>query len=258
MSNTQTRPPFLACNSEVSIQSALSSAEQLDNVMRDFANGDRKALGRISMHGMAEVLSFIRQAALAQQPQPSTIPADAPPEVVRAWKDGVKHGAWLNTPQGSGEPVALCGCKDRPAVDCPGEWEPGCDLGNNPKHARRAPPAAAHSGAEGVAAVWLYDFTANGQAVRDWMTTSKEEAFSAGHSNQRRFLPEKANAPGGAFVGESDACARLGLADANGTCEHKFALDPASSIELCSKCGVSELLAKKLARPTASKPGAAS
>lgn len=31
----------------------------------------------------------------------------------------------------------LCPCKDRPASDCPGEWELGCDLGNNPKHARR-------------------------------------------------------------------------------------------------------------------------
>lgn len=26
---------------------------------------------------------------------------------------------------------ALCMCKDRPKADCPGEWEPGCDLGNN-------------------------------------------------------------------------------------------------------------------------------
>jgi hypothetical protein len=30
----------------------------------------------------------------------------------------------------------LCHCKDRPAADCPGEWEPGCDLGNNPAHVR--------------------------------------------------------------------------------------------------------------------------
>jgi hypothetical protein len=29
-------------------------------------------------------------------------------------------------------------CKDRAAKDCPGEWEPGCDLGNNPAHVRRA------------------------------------------------------------------------------------------------------------------------
>jgi hypothetical protein len=28
----------------------------------------------------------------------------------------------------------LCLCKDRPEVECPGEWEPGCDLGNNEKY----------------------------------------------------------------------------------------------------------------------------
>lgn len=26
----------------------------------------------------------------------------------------------------------LCMCKDRLLSKCPGEWEPGCDLGNNP------------------------------------------------------------------------------------------------------------------------------
>ncbi len=30
-----------------------------------------------------------------------------------------------------------CSCGDRPKNQCPGEWEPGCDLGNNPKYARR-------------------------------------------------------------------------------------------------------------------------
>jgi hypothetical protein len=29
---------------------------------------------------------------------------------------------------------ALCMCKDRALSACPGEWEPGCDLGNNPDH----------------------------------------------------------------------------------------------------------------------------
>ena len=32
-----------------------------------------------------------------------------------------------------------CACGDRPASQCPGEWEPGCDLGANEKHARVAP-----------------------------------------------------------------------------------------------------------------------
>lgn len=30
--------------------------------------------------------------------------------------------------------MILCLCRDRLAKDCPGEWEPGCDLGNNPKY----------------------------------------------------------------------------------------------------------------------------
>jgi hypothetical protein len=30
-----------------------------------------------------------------------------------------------------------CPCGDRSAAECPGEWEPGCDLGNNPKYAKR-------------------------------------------------------------------------------------------------------------------------
>jgi hypothetical protein len=34
------------------------------------------------------------------------------------------------------KPEPLCMCKDRAVSACPGEWEPGCDLGNNPKHVR--------------------------------------------------------------------------------------------------------------------------
>jgi hypothetical protein len=36
----------------------------------------------------------------------------------------------------------LCACKEKPASQCPGEWEPGCDLGNNEKFVRAAEPAA--------------------------------------------------------------------------------------------------------------------
>jgi hypothetical protein len=32
--------------------------------------------------------------------------------------------------------AAPCVCKDRPELQCPGQWEPGCDLGNNEKFAR--------------------------------------------------------------------------------------------------------------------------
>ncbi len=30
-----------------------------------------------------------------------------------------------------------CSCGEMPKHKCPGEWEPGCDLGNNPKYAKR-------------------------------------------------------------------------------------------------------------------------
>lgn len=39
--------------------------------------------------------------------------------------------------------ATLCHCKDRLASACPGEWEPGCDLGNNPAHVRVAHPQPA-------------------------------------------------------------------------------------------------------------------
>jgi ribA/ribD-fused uncharacterized protein len=47
----------------------------------------------------------------------------------------------------------LCACKDRPASQCPGQWEPGCDLGNNPAHVRVIDAPA--EPAEPVA--WLHD-----------------------------------------------------------------------------------------------------
>ena len=41
-------------------------------------------------------------------------------------------------PQPAAQQEPLCMCKDRALSACPGEWEPGCDLGNNPAHARPA------------------------------------------------------------------------------------------------------------------------
>ena len=35
-------------------------------------------------------------------------------------------------------------CKDRALSACPGEWEPGCDLGNNAAHCVPAPLVFAH------------------------------------------------------------------------------------------------------------------
>lgn len=50
-------------------------------------------------------------------------------------------------------PEQQCGCGDRPASLCPGEWEPGCDLGANEKYVRvsRQPPPEQQSRAMFVA-----------------------------------------------------------------------------------------------------------
>lgn len=43
---------------------------------------------------------------------------------------------WMTTRQAPQAEQPLCQCKDRAASICPGEWEPGCDLGNNDKYAQ--------------------------------------------------------------------------------------------------------------------------
>lgn len=97
------------------------------------------------------------RTALAQQPSP-------PPEAqTKAEKIAYCAGWWaamqkkaeqqqaeplngLTKEQARGwfaeisKPLAQeCACGDRAADKCPGEWEPGCDLGNNPKFALRVP-----------------------------------------------------------------------------------------------------------------------
>jgi hypothetical protein len=48
--------------------------------------------------------------------------------------DPVTGNVSIGTPT---EQPERCACGDRPKGKCPGEWEPGCDLGNNPAFARR-------------------------------------------------------------------------------------------------------------------------
>jgi hypothetical protein len=58
-------------------------------------------------------------------------------ETRRRWEEqGIKHIPVYSDAQPTADLQALCACKDRPADKCPGKWEPGCDLGNNPKHVR--------------------------------------------------------------------------------------------------------------------------
>jgi hypothetical protein len=54
-----------------------------------------------------------------------------------------------NTPTNVGSTAGLgrvapkCACGDRSAAECPGEWEPGCDLGANEAFASLAPDVGA-------------------------------------------------------------------------------------------------------------------
>lgn len=45
---------------------------------------------------------------------------------------------------------ARCACAEKAASDCPGEWEPGCDLGNSEAHAKAAPAPAGLDAALGL------------------------------------------------------------------------------------------------------------
>lgn len=71
-------------------------------------------------------------------------------------------------------PVALCACKDRPADQCPGEWEPGCDLGANEAHARAAPAPVAPTGQQERAT--RRDMRAEAAAERIAAMTPRERA----------------------------------------------------------------------------------
>lgn len=46
-----------------------------------------------------------------------------------------------------------------------------------------------------TAELWMYDFTDDGKPVKDWTTSSREEAFAPGHFNQRRYVPEQPAVP---------------------------------------------------------------
>ena len=60
-----------------------------------------------------------------------------------------------------------CPCGDRPAEQCLGEWEPGCDMGSNPKYAKVAEPAPQQPVQEPVA--WAYQWKQGKN--RSWYVT---------------------------------------------------------------------------------------
>lgn len=66
---------------------------------------------------------------------------------------------------------------------------------------------------------------------------------------------QKANAPEGALVGGgSTRDAGPGLAEADHSCAHDFAMQPSSGIKLCAHCGLSEVAARKRAAPAPVAP----
>lgn len=106
---------------------------------------DMRALRTVAdMQGLAaEFAELERRAALEPVNDPRCVAH------VSVYEDGgitalymPEHGAQmlalLQEDARLHKPAALCACKDRPATACPGEWEPGCDLGANPAHVRAA------------------------------------------------------------------------------------------------------------------------
>ncbi len=88
-----------------------------------------------------------------------------------------------------------CHCKDRPADQCPGEWEPGCDLGANPAHVQVAQPVqqpgAAHIGEsnfEGWYSTYWPQDGSNKQRMRDSYAAGMRDSQAA--PAQRQPLSE--------------------------------------------------------------------
>jgi hypothetical protein len=91
-----------------------------------------------------------------------------------------------------------CPCGDRPNNQCPGEWEPGCDLGSNPEYAKRVPEPGEYHG--WVLREVLFD---NGEPVGHrepvqepvaWMCNN-EELVRKGYSRFSRTCSGEWNIP---------------------------------------------------------------
>ena len=92
--------------------------------MTDLRDAARQALEALESRGATREMHYhIITALRAALEQPCTYRCEAWPEC---------GCAALEQPE-------QCACGDRPKDQCPGEWEPGCDLGNNSKYARRVP-----------------------------------------------------------------------------------------------------------------------
>lgn len=87
-----------------------------------------------------------------------------------------------------------CSCGDRPADHCPGEWEPGCDLGANEKHAKVATADASLGAAiEAIDAALAEQAQPTSEA--GWLhrlDVEKSEAWVAGYAQGQKRAAEQA------------------------------------------------------------------
>jgi hypothetical protein len=72
-----------------------------------------------------------------------------------------------------------CACGEKPAAECVEEWGPGCDLGNNPAHVRKASAPKACKGGEGECAFNQACMYACGSPL-EWAKPAVASAIGAG------------------------------------------------------------------------------
>lgn len=106
--------------------------------------------------------------------------------------------------------VKLCMCKDRAASACPGEWEPGCDLGNNPAHVRVHHQTKEEREAIDTAlGLWVCPWgicdTKQAQACRAEMRTTKTKRGCGTY-----FMPGTTLEQARKEIGRADRAASLG------------------------------------------------
>jgi hypothetical protein len=81
-----------------------------------------------------------------------------------------------------------CPCGDRPAEQCLGEWEPGCDMGSNPKYAKVAEPAPQQEVQEPVA--WAYQWK-QGQPLSWYVTVARWHESDMWHEYPLYTVPQQ-------------------------------------------------------------------
>ena len=82
-----------------------------------------------------------------------------------------------------------CPCGDRPAEQCLGEWEPGCDMGSNPKYAKVAEHTPQQKVQEPVA--WAYQWK-QGNPISWYVTVARWPESDIWHEYPLYTAPQQA------------------------------------------------------------------